>query len=241
MRPKIICHMISSIDGRLLPSRCPPLPSKDAVEGNFSVYETIATRLAGDGWLIGRVSMEPYAKGTKRNLPVPPAALRETHVAPHTQPRLAIALDPHGKLHYGSNGTGEEHFVAILSDQVSDTYLAELRADGVSYLFAGPAGNDLARAVETLGNEFGMHTLLLEGGGIINGHFLKAGLIDEISLLVFPGIDGLAGIPSIFEYHGLPGERPAAGKALRHLATETLEDGIVWLHYAMVDAPRQTR
>jgi riboflavin biosynthesis pyrimidine reductase len=80
-------------------------------------------------------------------------------------------------------------------------------------------------------------TLLLEGGGTINGAFLKAGLIDEISVLMYPGIDGLAGVPSIFEYSGEDGEQPAAGRSLRHLATETLGGGMVWLHYRVEESP----
>ena len=47
--------------------------------------------------------------------------------------------------------------------------------------------------------EFGIETLSLQGGGIINGAFLKAGLLDELSLLIYPGIDGLSGVPSVFE------------------------------------------
>lgn len=179
--------------------------------------------------------MEPYAQGKSegRTLPSAQTFSRQTHMAGHAQAQLAIALDPSGKLHYGRNGTEAEHFVSILGEQVSDTYLADLQADGVSYLFAGEDGHDLERAMEIPGNDFGMHTLLLEGGGIINGSFLKAGLIDEISLLIYPGIDGLSGIPSIFEYCGAGDERPAAGRALRHLSTQILEGGIVWLRYSV--------
>ncbi|MBV8174904.1 MAG: dihydrofolate reductase family protein [Verrucomicrobia bacterium] len=84
---------------------------------------------------------------------------------------------------------------------------------------------------ETLGKTFGLKTLLLEGGGRINGAFLKEGLIDEISLLVYPGIDGLAGVPSIFEFIGRLDQQPAAGQSLRHIGTETLKGGTVWLRY----------
>jgi riboflavin biosynthesis pyrimidine reductase len=35
-----------------------------------------------------------------------------------------------------------------------------------------------------------MERLLLEGGGKSNGSFLRAGLIDEISLAVCPAVDG---------------------------------------------------
>jgi len=104
-------------------------------------------------------------------------------------------------------------------------------------LFAGPDGHDLHRATGILGEAFGAKTLLLEGGGIINGAFLKAGLIDEISLLVYPGIDGLARVPSIFQYVSGDDETPAAGRSLRHLTIETLEGGMVWLHYRMEEAP----
>ena len=95
----------------------------------------------------------------------------------------------------------------------------------------------LHQAMDTLGEAFGIGTLLLEGGGAINGAFLKAGLIDEISVLVYPGVDGLAGVPSIFEYGGGAEEKPAAGRSLRHLATETLDGGMVWLHYGIEGSP----
>ena len=72
----------------------------------------------------------------------------------------------------------------MLGEQVSDAYLAELREDGVSYIFAGPKGDDLALAMEQLGAVFGVNTLLLEGGGAINGSFLKQRLIDEFSTLL---------------------------------------------------------
>ena len=77
--------------------------------------------------------------------------------------------------------------------------------------------------MEELGKAFRLKTLLLEGGGRINGSFLKAGLIDEISLLVYPGIDGLSGMPTIFEHAGGEDGQPAVGQTLRHIATETLE------------------
>ena len=52
-----------------------------------------------------------------------------------------------------------------------------------------------------------------------------------ISLLVYPGIDGLSGMPTIFEYAGGEDEQPAGDQTVRHIATETLEGGMVWLHY----------
>lgn len=84
--------------------------------------------------------------------------------------------------------------------------------------------------MRTLGEVFGIKSLSLQGGGIIDGAFLQAGLIDELSLVVYPGIDGSASSPSIFEYIGKD-TLPARGQSLELLSAETLHDGVVWLRY----------
>ncbi|QEX23218.1 2-hydroxy-3-oxopropionate reductase [Hypericibacter adhaerens] len=237
MRPKIICHMVSSIDGRLLTDRwTPPAAGIDAdlLHGH---YDRVAARLDAEGWIVGRKTMEEFADGSPRAVRVPAGNLRETHIASRSGRNVAVAIDPQGRIHYGKDNAGGDHVIAVLGERVPDAYLAELREDGVSYLFAGPDGQDLHRAVDALGDSFGIRRILLEGGGRINGAFLKAGLIDEVSLLVAPAIDGLAGIPSIFEYVGGAEEQPAAGRSLRHVATETLEGGMVWLRYRVEPAP----
>jgi riboflavin biosynthesis pyrimidine reductase len=231
-RPKIICHMTSSIDGRLLVDRwTAPAGEIDATTLR-SHYDQVASRFDSDGWIVGRTTMEEII-GTNppRTVKSSGSQLRAIYVADRKGRDVAVSIDPHGKLHYGQDNAGGDHVIAVLSENVSDDYLSELREDGVSYLFAGPQGNNLPSALEILGETFGLKTLLLEGGARINGSFLKAGLIDEISLLIYPGIDGLAGVPTIFEYAGGEDEQPAAGQSLRHLATETLEGGMVWLYY----------
>jgi 5-amino-6-(5-phosphoribosylamino)uracil reductase len=225
--------MVSSIDGRLLPERW--TPPVQGVDGDIAhrMYEQVAAQFGANGWIVGRNTMAEFADGKARDIATHRADLRKTFVAERNGRDVAVAIDPSGKLHYGTDNFDGDHIVAVVGEGVSDAYLAELRDDGVSYAFAGPDGHDLHRAVRTLGDSFGLKTLLLEGGGRINGSFLKEGLIDEISLLVYPGIDGLSGIPSIFDFVGQAGEMPAAGRSLRHITTETLESGVVWIHYVV--------
>ncbi|KLK91360.1 5-amino-6-(5-phosphoribosylamino)uracil reductase [Microvirga vignae] len=229
--------MVSSIDGRLLVDRWTPPAAGIDSDIVHRYYDQVAARFDADGWIVGRKTMEDYAGGTARTPRSCPDNLRAPHVADRKGRNVAVAIDPHGRLHYGSDNAGSDHIVTVIGEQVTDEYLAELHEDGVSYLFAGPDGHDLHRAMDILGGTFGIKTLLLEGGGTINGAFLKVGLIDEISLLVYPGIDGLAGVPSIFGYAGEPDEKPAAGQSLRLLTTETLEGGMVWLHYRVEESP----
>jgi riboflavin biosynthesis pyrimidine reductase len=81
----------------------------------------------------------------------------------------------------------------VLTERVSDAHLAGLRQDGVSYIFAGEQELDPGLALEILNRELGLERLLLEGGGGSNGAFLRAGLIDEISLPICPAVDGAKG------------------------------------------------
>jgi riboflavin biosynthesis pyrimidine reductase len=232
MRPKIICHMMSSIDGRLIVDRwtAPAAGIKTATLRGH--YDEVASQFESDGWIVGRKTMEEMIEGApSRTVKTAGGDLRTTHIADRKGRNVAVAIDPHGRLHYGQDNYGGDHIIAVLSEKVSDDYLVELREDGVSYLFAGPDGSDLPLALQTLGKTFALKTLLLEGGGRTNGAFLKAGLIDEISLLVYPGIDGLASVPTTFEFIGDEDEQPAADQSLRHITTETLEGGMVWLRY----------
>ena len=237
MRPYIICHMGTSIDGRLHPSRfTSPAQgiSRDVLRGH---YERVHDRFGADGWIVGRMTMSEMAKGAERPVRDAPEVAREAHIAVRDGRKLAIGIDPSGRVHYGKDNIGGDHVVAVLGEQVSDAYLAELREDGVSYVFAGPGGDDLPRAMEEIASLFGVKTLLLEGGGRINGAFLKHRLIDEFSTLIHPAVDGVAGTQSIVDYDGPEDDRPGAGQSLRLTHCETLEGGMVRLRHAVERGP----
>ena len=56
----------------------------------------------------------------------------------------------------------------------------------IPYIFAGKKEIDVKIALEKLKTLMGINCLLLEGGSIVNGYFQRAGVIDEISLIVAP-------------------------------------------------------
>ena len=237
MRPYIICHMGTSIDGRLHPSRFTRAAAGISQDVLRSHYETVHDNFDADGWIVGRKTMGEMAKGAERSMGEVPRLPREAHLANRDGRKLAVAIDPSGRAHYGKDNVGGDHVVAVLGEQVSDAYLAELREDGVSYIFAGVKGDDLSGAMEQLAAVFGAKKLLLEGGGRINGAFLKHKLIDEFSTLIWPAVDGVAGTQNIVDYAGPEGDRPGAGQSLRLMSCETLEDGMVWLRHKVESAP----
>lgn len=217
--------MMSSLDGRILTDGWPLSP-----EGRRQ-YELVHESYEPDAWLCGRVTMEQhFAQGTRPEAEVArehrgPA--REDFVAPGKHESFAFALDSHGRLAWETNDIDGDHVVAILSERVSDEYLSFLRERGVSYLLAGARDVDLALTLEKIGAKFGVRTLMLEGGGKINGSMLRAGLIDEVSVLLTPVADGRMGTPALFDVEG-------EGVTPRRLTLDSVEkrvDGVIWLRY----------
>ena len=80
-----------------------------------------------------------------------------------------------------------------------DAQLAEPAAGGLSYLVMPDDEIGLAAMLGELDARVGIETLLREGGAKMNSAFLKAGLVDDISLLLCPAIDGSTGSPAMFE------------------------------------------
>lgn len=239
MKPYIICHMATSIDGRLHPSRFTAPAAGVSSEILRNMYERVHDQFNADGWIVGRKTMSEMAKGTERAIAGALDVARVSHLGSRSDRKLAIAIDPHGRVHYGGDNVGGDHVVAVLGEQVSDGYLAELREDGVSYVFAGPRGDNLLSALEEIAALFGAKKLLLEGGGRINGAFLKYKLIDEFSTLIQPAVDGVAGSDCIVDYASCEGNRPGEDQSLRLTHCEVLEGGIVWLQHKVERSPAQ--
>jgi len=96
MKPYVICHMLSSVDGRILPDRWHP-----SLQGD-RVYERVHDAIGCDAWLVGRVTGQAFAA---RDAPYAPA----TGAAPERQnwfarkhaAAWAVVLDAGGKIAWG--------------------------------------------------------------------------------------------------------------------------------------------
>lgn len=230
MRPEIICHIMSSVDGRLLPSRwTEPFDGTDP-SLLFKEYAVIGSQLGTDAWMFGKsTTREVFPYKFMPKLTDHPEAGR-VHIGNRKSSRLFVTVDPDADIFYTSDTLRGDNIVTIVGLNASIDYLAMLEKQGISYIvFRNPL--DLNEAMEVLYDRFGVRRLSLQGGGIIDGAMLACGLIDELSLVVYPGIDGLTTAPSVFEYLGASDERPAAGQTLELLSATVREHGIVWLRY----------
>lgn len=229
-RPHVICHMMGSIDGRIVTDGWPM-----SREGRKQ-YELVHASYAPDGWLCGRVTVQQhFTQGVRPDAEVAREYTgntpRDDYRAPGEYDSFAFIADSHGRLVWETSEIEGDHVVVLLAEHVSDEYLAFLRERGVSYLLAGQREVDLPSALEKIAAQFGVRTLMLEGGGRINGAMLRAGLVDEMSLLVAPVVDGRIGTPAVFDVDD-------DATAFQRLALESVErraDDVLWLRYR-VDA-----
>lgn len=216
--------MLSTIDGKTDGSSL-----KEIIEG--TEYEETGAALDGDAWICGRVTMQEHFAEESQSVAESGHAVGEpgVHVARKAE-SYAIAVDTRGTLNWSSGDLDGEHLITVLSELATTEYLDQLRAKNISYIVTGKQQVDLASAVTQLRTHFGIATLLLEGGGHINGAFLAAQLVDEVSIVLAPAIDGRRKIASVFD--GLGDERSEAFP-LQLKSVQQLEGGVLWLRYTV--------
>ena len=226
-RPYVICHMVASIDGRIITKNW-------GLKRGVPAYEKTAYTFDADAWLCGRVTMaEGFAIDKPDTLPAVTDDMdRGDFVAAHQAKSFAVAIDAHGKLGWEKGTIDGEHIISVLTEEVASEYLAYLREKGVSYIFGGKRSINFSVVLDKLGTLFPVTKILLEGGGNVNGSLLNAGLIDEISLLHYPVADGTPNTPSLFDVDEKLVKAPAS--QLKLLSVEKLEEDVLWLRYKVL-------
>ena len=229
-RPRIICHILQSVDGN--------------IDGNFftvpemgSAYRAFARireEYACDAVISGATTAAEIYRGEFiGNLPKASERWPRTDWKARSAEKYAVVIDGTGSVCWESGSVdrrGEKlHVIVVLQENVSDAYISHLRKAGVSYIFAGRDSLDLPLAARKLKELFGIESMLLSGGGVVDWSFLQAGLIDEISLVVPPVIDGGVRLPSAFDDSPLAISHAPVGLTLADV--QRLEGDALWLHY----------
>lgn len=233
-RPYIVCHMLQSIDGK--------------ISGNFfnfestlnlsMIYQQMAKAYKGNAIIYGSVTLvkrygdsktldlESFSKETVE---------KKDYIHHGLEKSWVIAIDPYGDIGWSDevlkdNRLKNKAVITVVSDSVSDEYLAYLQSLNISYLIGGQVNNfNLKEIVKKLKDKFGIEKIMLQGGGIVNGTFLSADLIDEISLIIAPivGGDQTATLFGNGEY--LKAEISPVKYSLTK--SEPLTDSGIWLNY----------
>jgi riboflavin biosynthesis pyrimidine reductase len=124
------------------------------------------------------------------------------------------------------------YLLVWVSRQTPPEYLAYLRREDIPYLVAGEGHVDLGGALEKMGRLLHVATMISTAGGKMNGALLRAGLVDEVNINVFPALIGGTATPSLFDSPELrPDESPAR---LKLIAAQVRAEDHLWLRYEVV-------
>ena len=226
-RPYIICHMVTSIDGKVTGN----FLSRPECEKATEIYYEINRNYKADGFICGRNTMEESFAGKEdaphykyKNVEVPSGDF----IGDKNAKFFAVSFDRHGHIGWKSNfikdddpGYDNAHIIEVVEyDALSSFPLAYFRDIGISYV--GTIGENIPLALEKLKENFGINTLLLEGGSAINASFLYADVIDELSLVVAPVI-ATKEDKSLFEYSKI------TDFELKEI--KQYDNGVVWMNY----------
>jgi len=216
---KTIMHNSISLDGSFI-----------NFDVDMGLHYQLASRFKADAHLIGsetvRAGGELYG--------IPPE--KETDfIKPERDSGLPywIIVDSKGKtkglLHTCRSFEFCKDVIVLISRKTSGDFIHYLKERNYDYLICGDIRVNLKKAYDALTEKYKISIIMVDSGPTLNGVLLDTGLIDEISLLVFPVLVGNRSDKLLaqlnFGNHNV---------SLRLLEHEYLDKGLVLLRYQVL-------
>ena len=239
-KPYVICHMLTSLDGKIDGEFFSAPECLSALQQ----FSKVRTSCDCSATLYGTTTMEGgYADGRIGELPRGNSVYpREDYIAASDVPNYIVSLDPKGVLAFSGKylerkNRPKAHIIEVLTGQILNEYITYLRSLDISYIFAGEDQLDCELLLEKLKNLFGISKLMISGGGLTNWSFVQENLIDELSLVIAPVADGNREAASIFEKADFLPHRAPASFTLK--SVEQIDGDTLWLRYLRKEKRRQ--
>ena len=220
-KPYIICHMMTSVDGRIdcaMTSQLPGVEDYYKTLDGLNVPTTVSSRVTAELEMAEPGFFE--AKNSE-------TYTQEGFSKKADAKGYEIIVDTKGKLLWPDASDMDKPYLIITSEQVTKEYLAYLDGQHISWIACGKERIDLVRACEILASEFGVARMGIVGGPAINTGFLDAGLLDEISILMGAGIDARREMPSVFD--GFAMDHPLVHLKLTNV--QRFDSDAIWIRY----------
>jgi 2,5-diamino-6-(ribosylamino)-4(3H)-pyrimidinone 5'-phosphate reductase len=239
-RPKIICHMLSSLDGKITFGKINNVNISDSIfDEQMDLYNITQEKLKARAILCGRITMNDFAESVGTPLGEFANSQDVDHsdyVVTNDKDGYFFVVDTKGLLRWKENfiNLGSEHLsihkwnlVIIVTKNTPREYLAYLKEKKIAYIFGGASEINFEETFQKIKEIFKLDTILLEGGGGINGSILEEDLVDELSLLYVPVIVNNEPSPALF--YSTPDKFRIWNYKLK--SVENLKDDILWLRY----------
>jgi 2,5-diamino-6-(ribosylamino)-4(3H)-pyrimidinone 5'-phosphate reductase len=221
MLPKLIIHNEVSLDGRI-----------DWFTPHPGTYYRLAGEFDADAHLTGADTLLSSAEELP---PEDEDLLVSPEVSDDDPGSLLVVVDSRGRVRHWRtlrHAGYWRRFVALCAESTPRDYVEYLAAHHVDAIVAGRERVDLRAALEQLQARYGVARVHVDSGGTLNGALLRAGLVDEISLLIAPALVGGLSPRSFYRAPDLTSPEGVIPLELFHV--ETLDEGLVWLRYRVI-------
>lgn len=221
MLPRVIVHNELSVDGRM-----------DWLTPDMGLYYGLAEQLGADTMLSGSNTLL---------IGMPPEQYPEVEASapasrdPSDTRLLLVVVDGRGQVRNLNRLRQEPYWrdiVVLCCRATPQEHLDYLRRQYIDYIVAGDERVDLRAALEALAERYGTRVVRVDSGGVLNGALLRAGLVDEVSVLVDPCLVGGTTPRALFVAADLISSEEVVPLRLLHL--EQVSGDVVWLRYEVV-------
>lgn len=222
MLPHVVIHNAVSVDGRI-----------DHLQFDIAKYYEIAGTFGADCALTGSEtilrSMETYG--------IPPdseAPQSLPQFDPDDERSLLVVVDSKGQIRTWQYLRTIGHWrdvMALCTRSTPEAYLDYLKKMHVRYLIVGDDRVDLRAALDQLNSCYSIKIVRVDSGGTLNGVMLRQGLVDEVSVMVHPGLVGGTSPASLFRAPDLTAEEGVIPLKLK--SSRKLKGGVIWLRYSV--------
>lgn len=193
IRPHIICHMMISIDGRI---DCEMTAKISGVKEYYDSLKALNVQATVSGRVTAQLELAQDGEFVSKKEEI---FGREGFSKKCDSDNYCVVVDTKGSLLWTHLKELNQPLIVITTMSVKKDYLDYLDSERISWIAVGEKQIDLVHACEILAREFGIERMAIVGGGHINAGFLREGLLDEVSLVVGPAIDGRAGMTALFD------------------------------------------
>ena len=220
MLPRVVLHNAVSVDGRI-----------DGFSVDMGLYYGLVgiwredATLVGSGTILAIAEAEPDGENAPELVPNDPNDQRALMVVPDSAGRIRT-WDWLRKQPYWRD------VVVLCSNSTPAEYLEYLKGRQIDCIVAGEDRVDLRAALEEVRSRYGVRSVRVDSGGTLNGALLRAGLVDEVSVLISPALVGGLSPRSLFRAPDLQPSETNIPLRLSHL--EKRDGDHVWLRYEVV-------
>ena len=179
MKPKVILYTATSLDGRT-----------SGFPVDMGVFYSLAQQWSENASLVGCDTLlsAPDEILKDEGTQVPEANPDSDDARP-----ILVVPDSRGRLkswHYWRKQPYWKDFISLCTQQTTAEHLEYLSQNGVKFIQVGEDHIDFGKALEILNSRFKVTIVRVDSGGTLNGVLLRAGLVDELHLLVHPTLVG---------------------------------------------------